>query len=78
MDHGTDVRLHDLTARLLGLDDFVVLTAGEVGGELEVLVETIETIETATGCCGVLATAHGRGEHPAPACRSRGCRGPAR
>ena len=62
MDHGTDVRLHDLTARLLGLDDFVVLSAGEVGGELEVL---IETIETATGCrrCGVLATAHGRREH---------------
>jgi len=42
MDHGTDVRLHDLTARLLGLDDFVVLSAGEVSGELEVLVETIK------------------------------------
>lgn len=62
MDHGTDARPHDLTARLLGLDDFVVLTAAEVGGELEVLVETTETI---TGCrrCGVVAVAHGRREH---------------
>jgi transposase len=62
MDHGTDVRPHDLTARLLGLDDFRVLTAAEVGGELEVLIETTEAV---TGCrrCGVLAAPHGRREH---------------
>jgi transposase len=62
MDHGTHDRPHDLTAQLLGLDGFVVLTAAEVGGELEVLVETTQTV---TGCrrCGVLAAAHGRREH---------------
>ena len=46
----------------LGLDGFVLLAAGAVGGELELLVETNETV---TGCptCGLVATAHGRREH---------------
>jgi transposase len=44
---------------MLGLPGFVVTTAGEYGGELELVVETTETV---TGCpsCGVVATAHGR------------------
>ena len=47
---------------LLGLDGFVLLAAGVVGGELELLVETTQTV---TGCpvCGVVATAHARREH---------------
>jgi len=47
---------------MLGLAGFVVLTAGEVGGEVELLVETTAAV---TGCpsCGVVATAHGRREH---------------
>jgi transposase len=47
---------------VLGLDGFVLLAAGVVGGELELLVETTETV---TGCpaCGMVATAHGRREH---------------
>lgn len=46
-------------AAMLGLPGFVVLAAGEVGGELELLVETTTVV---TGCagCGVVATAHGR------------------
>ena len=49
-------------ATMLGLAGFVVLAAGEVGGELELLVETTETV---TGCpgCGVVATAHARRDH---------------
>ena len=44
---------------LLGLDGFVVLSAVEVAGEVEVLVETTESV---TGCprCGVVAEPHGR------------------
>ena len=44
---------------LLGLDGFVVLAAAEVAGEVELMVETTETV---TGCprCGVVAEAHGR------------------
>jgi transposase len=49
-------------AAMLGLPGFRVLAAVEVGGELELLVETTAAV---TGCssCGVLATAHGRREH---------------
>ena len=41
----------------LGLPGFVVLAAGEYGGELELLVETTERV---TGCprCGTVATLH--------------------
>lgn len=51
-----------MPALMLGLDGFVVLGAAEYGGELELLVETTETV---TGCpdCGVVATPHGRREH---------------
>ena len=43
----------------LGLPGFVVLAAADYGGELEVLVETTESV---TGCprCGVVATVHDR------------------
>ena len=46
-------------AVLLGLPDFVLLAAGEVAGEVELLVETTATV---AGCprCGVLAELHGR------------------
>ena len=62
-EHATHARPTDsTTARLLGLHGFRVLGAGEVGGELEVLVETDESV---TGCrrCGAVATPHGRREH---------------
>ena len=51
-----------LPARMLGLEGFEVLAAGEVGGELELLVQTLDTL---AGCpvCGVVATAHGRRDH---------------
>ena len=57
---GVDVT--DVGARMLGLPGFVAVLSGEYGGELEVVVETIETT---TGCpsCGVVATAHGRRDH---------------
>ena len=44
---------------LLGLDGFVVLAAAELAGEVELLVETTESV---SGCprCGVLAEPHGR------------------
>ena len=47
---------------MLGLPSFVVLAAGEVCGELELVVETTTSV---TGCrtCGVVATAHGRRTH---------------
>ena len=43
----------------LGLAGFVVLAAGEYGGELELLIETTESV---TGCprCGVVAALHDR------------------
>ncbi len=43
----------------LGLPEFVVLAAGEYAGEVELLVETTESV---TGCprCGVVATLHDR------------------
>jgi transposase len=46
----------------LGLGGFALLASAVVGGELELLVETTETV---TGCpsCGLVATAHGRREH---------------
>jgi transposase len=49
----------DAAAVTLGLPGFVVLAAGEYGGELELLVETTESL---TGCprCGVVATLHDR------------------
>ncbi len=51
-----------LPATMLGLPGFEVLAAGECGGELEVLVQTTETL---VGCpaCGVVATPHGRRDH---------------
>lgn len=51
-----------LPAAMLGISGLVVLAAGEYGGELELLVETSESV---TGCprCGVVAVAHGRREH---------------
>jgi len=49
----------DTAAAGLGLSGFVVLAAGEYGGELELLIETTESV---TGCprCGVVATLHDR------------------
>ena len=44
---------------LLGLDGFGVLAAAEVSGEVELLVETTETV-TGCPCCGVVAEPHGR------------------
>ena len=43
----------------LGLPGFVVLAAGQYGGELDLLVETTESV---SGCprCGVVATLHDR------------------
>jgi hypothetical protein len=41
---------------------FVVLVAAEVGGELELVVETTDTV-TGRPDCGVVATAHGRRDH---------------
>ncbi len=51
-----------LPATMLGLPGFAVLAAGEYGGELELLVETTETVTGCTGC-GVVATPHGRRDH---------------
>jgi transposase len=47
------------SAVLLGLPEFVALSANEVAGEAELLVETSVTL---TGCprCGVVAESHGR------------------
>jgi zinc-finger of transposase IS204/IS1001/IS1096/IS1165 len=49
----------DTAAAALGLPGFVVLAAAEYGGELELLIETTESV---VGCprCGVLATLHDR------------------
>ena len=51
-----------LPARMLGMPGFAVLGAGEYGGELDLLVETIETVIGCAGC-GVVATPHGRRDH---------------
>jgi len=47
---------------MFGIEGVRVLAAGEVGGELHLLVETNEQVE---GCrsCGVVAVAHRRREH---------------
>lgn len=49
-------------AVMFGVDGVRVLAAGEVDGELHLLVETVEQV---AGCrsCGVVAAAHRRGEH---------------
>lgn len=49
----------DTATVLFGLPGLVVLAAAEYGGELEMLVETSESV---TGCprCGVVATLHDR------------------
>jgi hypothetical protein len=69
----------------LGLPGFVVLAAAEYGGELELLVESIEGV---AGCprCGVVATLHDRrprwvrdlpaGGRPVVLARGPGHRGP--
>jgi len=48
-----------LNAALLGLDGFVVVTAAEVGGELELLVETTADLVGCPGC-GAVARAKDR------------------
>lgn len=59
----------DVSVVMLGLPGMVVLAAGEYGGELALLIETMETV---TGCprYGVIATAHGRREHLVRTCRA--------
>ena len=49
----------DLAGRLLGLPGFAVIAAADYGGEVELLIETTETV---AGCprCGVLADLHDR------------------
>ena len=47
---------------IVGLPGFVVLAAGEYGGELELLVETTAT-EICCGQCGTRAVVHDRREH---------------
>ena len=61
----------DTAARMLGLPGFMVLAAGEYGGELELLVETISTVSGCEGC-GVVAIPHGRREHVVRAVPSGG------
>ncbi len=62
MEHQATAEPVDVAARILGLPGFVVLAAGEVGGELELLVETAEAV-TGCPCCGVVAVAHARRAH---------------
>ncbi len=52
----------EAAAAMLDMPGFVVLTAGEVIGELELLVETSERV---SGCprCGVVAIPHARRPH---------------
>ena len=47
------------SAVLLGLPEFVALSANEVAGEAELLVETTVTL-TGRPRCGVVAESHGR------------------
>lgn len=49
-----------LPAAMLGISGLVVLAAGEYGGELELLVETSESV---TGCPRGGRGGHGRREH---------------
>ena len=49
----------DPATAALGLPGFVVLAAGEYGGELELLVETTESV-TGWLRCGVVVTLHDR------------------
>jgi hypothetical protein len=62
-EHGTALHatamVVDTATTTLGLPGFVVLAAGEYGGELELLIETTASV---TGCppCGVVATLHDR------------------
>jgi transposase len=52
-----------LTAAVMfGVPGIRVLAAGEVGGELHLLVETVEQVG-GCHCCGVVAVAHRRREH---------------
>jgi hypothetical protein len=51
-----------LSALMLGLAGFVVLAAAEYGGELELLVESAETV---AGCPGVWCAGH-RARPPRP------------
>jgi hypothetical protein len=52
-----------LTAAVMfGVAGIRVLAAGEVGGELHLLVETVERVGGCR-CCGVVAVAHRRREH---------------
>ena len=48
-----------LNAVLLGLDGFVIITTAEVGGELELLVETTADLVGCPGC-GAVARAKDR------------------
>ena len=63
-----------LPAAMLGISGLVVLAVGEYGGELELLVETSESV---TGCprCGVVAVAHGRRGGRCCWCGASGCGG---
>lgn len=49
----------DLAGRLLGLPGFAVLTVADYGGEIEMMIETTESV---TGCprCGTVAVLHDR------------------
>ena len=50
-------------AVMFGVSGVRVLAAGEVGGELHLLVETIGPRRGVPMACGVVAMAHGRREH---------------
>jgi transposase len=50
----------DLATAALGLPGFVVLAPAEYGGELELLMETTESVSTGCPRCGVVATLHDR------------------
>jgi hypothetical protein len=49
-----------VTAALLGFAGFEVLTAVEIGGEVEVLVETVAAEPMACRRCGAIAAAKDR------------------
>lgn len=58
----TDDATSDLSSIVLDLPGFTVLAAGEYGGELELLVETVVR-KVACPSCGRQAASHGRREH---------------